>query len=264
MNFAVTAENDVSQWNDKTGVHYHFPKRYRELLQPGTRIVYYKGKLKKKEFSNQRLSKEPHYFATAVIGKVQVDPASEKGDLYAEVVDFSPFKEPVLAKQFGEYLEEIPENRSANYWRDGARKITQSVYQKIVGYQHIDEGNPSYGFSEGEEQCAYTASTEGQQSYRVVSTYERDPQLRRQALKYHGFSCKACGFDFEAFYGEYGAGYIEVHHIEPLSQRGGPVEVDPQIDLVPLCANCHAVVHRRRDETLSLEQLKEKIAGNTA
>ena len=31
----IIVENDVSQWEDRTGEVYHFPKRYRELLLPG-------------------------------------------------------------------------------------------------------------------------------------------------------------------------------------------------------------------------------------
>ena len=42
----VIAENDVSQWDDKTGLEYHFPKRYIPLLRKGTRVIYYKGKMK--------------------------------------------------------------------------------------------------------------------------------------------------------------------------------------------------------------------------
>ena len=45
-NYAVIVENDISAWADETGVLYHFPKRYLELLKPNTRVVYYKEKLK--------------------------------------------------------------------------------------------------------------------------------------------------------------------------------------------------------------------------
>ncbi|MBI7240155.1 restriction endonuclease, partial [Pseudomonas aeruginosa] len=37
--------------------------------------------------------------------------------------------------------------------------------------------------------------------------------------------------------------------------------VNPETDLVPLCANCHAVVHRRRDRTLSVDELKGLVRG---
>ena len=48
--YTVITENDESAWKDKTGVLYHFPKRYLKYLTPGTRVIYYKGKLKNKSF----------------------------------------------------------------------------------------------------------------------------------------------------------------------------------------------------------------------
>ncbi|GFN21937.1 HNH endonuclease [Thermanaeromonas sp. C210] len=89
--------------------------------------------------------------------------------------------------------------------------------------------------------------------------YERDPELRRAAIRLHGTRCLACGFDFEEAYGERGRGYIEVHHLKPVSALGGPAAVDPRADLTVLCANCHRMVHRRRDRVLGLEELREIV-----
>ncbi|KZL17544.1 HNH endonuclease [Pseudovibrio sp. Ad37] len=259
MKFAVITENDVSPWDDKTGQLYHFPKRYAKLLPSGTKVIYYKGKLKQAKFADQRLTKEPHYFAVAEIGTVKPDPESKKGDLYADIVNYRPFDEAILAKKDGDYLEDIPESKRSNYWRDGVREITIAVYYRILGQVPVPD-NMTYGFEEDDTQSSYTASMEGEQTYRTVSTYERDPKLRAQAIEFHGRVCKACGFDFGSFYGSYAEGFIEVHHIEPLSMRGGPIEIDPRKDLVPLCSNCHSVVHRKRDQALSIEQLKEMIS----
>lgn len=68
--------------------------------------------------------------------------------------------------------------------------------------------------------------------------------------------CEACGFDFEEAYGEYGKGYIECHHIEPLHTRDGSDEITKEEDLALLCANCHRMVHHRNPH-LSLDELKE-------
>ena len=77
-----------------------------------------------------------------------------------------------------------------------------------------------------------------------------------QAIAYHGLSCACCGFNFGERYGEYAKGMIQVHHRVPISERGGPVKVDPTTDLITLCANCHNVIHRRRDRTLDVDELK--------
>ena len=93
-----------------------------------------------------------------------------------------------------------------------------------------------------------------------VKKYERDPRNRAAAIKIHGYQCMACGFDFERFYGrELGRNIIEVHHVVPLSSRDEEVIVNPATDLVCLCANCHRMIHRKKNAILTLEELKEII-----
>ena len=77
----------------------------------------------------------------------------------------------------------------------------------------------------------------------VASVHERNRAARRACLAIHGHACLLCGFDFENEYGEIGAGFIHVHHIEPVASRGRRV-VDPKSDLIPVCPNCHAMIHR--------------------
>ncbi len=60
-----------------------------------------------------------------------------------------------------------------------------------------------------------------------------------------GLRCAACGFDFEAVYGEHGAGFIEAHHVVPLHQVQ-EVRRTTVADLAPLCSNCHRIIHKIR------------------
>lgn len=76
-----------------------------------------------------------------------------------------------------------------------------------------------------------------------VNRYERDPGARRACIAHRGNSCAACGFSFEVAYGEIGKDFIDVHHVVPVSQLNGGYRLDPLTDLVPLCANCHAMAH---------------------
>jgi predicted HNH restriction endonuclease len=73
----------------------------------------------------------------------------------------------------------------------------------------------------------------------------------------------ACNFDFAASYGALGRGYIEVHHAMPLADHGQR-ETDPKSDLIVLCANCHRMVHRRRDVCLTLGELRSKLGVGSA
>lgn len=85
---------------------------------------------------------------------------------------------------------------------------------------------------------------EGAASRVEVNRYERSPDARRDCIKHRGTTCEACGFSFEAVYGDIGKDFIHVHHIVPVSQLGRDYRLDPVRDLVPLCANCHAMAHR--------------------
>lgn len=97
---------------------------------------------------------------------------------------------------------------------------------------------------------------EGARKQRVTTVYERDLKNRLAAIHIHGMRCLVCGFDFGEFYGAWGAGYIEVHHLFPLAAQEQEREVDPTTDLVPVCANCHRMFHRKKDHVLSLEEVR--------
>lgn len=73
----------------------------------------------------------------------------------------------------------------------------------------------------------------GLRKKKIASVLQRGGQL----------ACEACGFDFEAVYGDRGAGYIECHHVLPLHVAGeGRTRLS---DLALICANCHRMIHRR-------------------
>jgi 5-methylcytosine-specific restriction protein A len=91
-----------------------------------------------------------------------------------------------------------------------------------------------------------------------VNRYERSPANRAACIAHYGTACQGCGFDFLSTYGELGEGYIEVHHRTPVSQMGDGYYVDPVSDLIPLCANCHAMVHRA-DPVMPLEVLRDLV-----
>ncbi|MCW9013519.1 MAG: HNH endonuclease [Gammaproteobacteria bacterium] len=91
-----------------------------------------------------------------------------------------------------------------------------------------------------------------------VNKYERNPINRATCISHYGAKCHACGFVFAEIYGEIGDEYIEVHHITPVSRIGSDYIIDPINDLVPLCSNCHSMIHRR-DPPLAIEVLKELI-----
>jgi len=55
----------------------------------------------------------------------------------------------------------------------------------------------------------------------------------------------AYGFNFSRVYGPLGAGFIEAHHLVPLSQlKGQIISLDPSKDFAVLCSNCHSMIHK--------------------
>ncbi|MBX3362742.1 MAG: HNH endonuclease [Phycisphaeraceae bacterium] len=79
----------------------------------------------------------------------------------------------------------------------------------------------------------------------VQNEYERNPTLRALCIRARGDRCMICGLSFGEVYGNAAVGIIHVHHLEPLGLVGDSHVVDPTRDLVPVCPNCHAVIHRR-------------------
>ena len=92
-----------------------------------------------------------------------------------------------------------------------------------------------------------------------MNRYEQDPDARRACIAHHGTSCAACGFSFEQKYGEIGRDFIPVHHLVPVSQLGSSYELDPITDLVPLCANCHAMAHQGVGTPRTVAELRRII-----
>ena len=258
----VIVENDTSQWKDETGAVYHFPKRYQTWLVQGTQVIYYKGRIKDKAYALVRLSADPHYFGMASIGKIYADPRSDKGDLFALIENFTPFEAAVLSKIDGEYLETIPATRVSNYWRDGVRPVSQADYDAIVSHASFLPSQADAVLPDTDDDpLIFESAKEGSKSSYFGTRYERRKDLRVKAIAIHGLDCKACGFDFEQAYGEHAKGFIHVHHIVPISEFGGEKAVNPETDLITLCANCHAMVHRNRDMTLGVDELKGMIRG---
>ena len=67
--------------------------------------------------------------------------------------------------------------------------------------------------------------------------------------------------DFEKKYGEIGKGFIHIHHKKPLSEINEEYEVDPIQDLIPVCPNCHAMIHMKKP-AYSIDEIQSLLAKN--
>ena len=91
-----------------------------------------------------------------------------------------------------------------------------------------------------------------------VNAYERNAEARKKCIEHYGYKCAVCAFDFEKIYGDIGKEYIHVHHVIPLAEIKQEYEVDPIKDLIPVCPNCHAMIHKAQP-ALTVKQLKKRI-----
>ena len=103
---------------------------------------------------------------------------------------------------------------------------------------------------------------EGQVLYKLHKYRERKRSIidakKKKVFKEKGeLKCEACGFDFEKTYGIVGRGFIECHHLIPLSNFDINKETRTE-DLALLCSNCHRMIHR--DLSISnIEEFKSKM-----
>lgn len=103
-------------------------------------------------------------------------------------------------------------------------------------------------------------SVEGNRVAVLVNRYERSPKERKRCLRVHGFSCKVCSMNFKQRYGEIGSEFIHVHHIIPVSKTRGSYVLDGARDLLPVCPNCHAMLHRH-EPPFSIGKLKRIVSS---
>jgi 5-methylcytosine-specific restriction endonuclease McrA len=124
---------------------------------------------------------------------------------------------------------------------DAAAKEIERLWAKHIRGQVADE-------VQGETLSAL----EGELQQRLVWSRTRESSLRtaklREAVKKSPdglLRCEVpgCGFCFEEVYGEVGADFAHVHHLNALAKRN-EAEQTTLADLAVVCANCHAMIHR--------------------
>lgn len=121
------------------------------------------------------------------------------------------------------------------------------IHEEDSNYE-IDLTDDNEGFPEGKEVLQQHLIRE--RDNRVIK------KVKNRFLQKHGkLFCEVCYFDFEEFYGELGAGYIEGHHTKPISEMKEGEETKVE-DIALVCSNCHRMLHRRRPWLL-MDELKK-------
>jgi hypothetical protein len=177
------------------------------------------------------------------------------------------YLKPILTDdgiKYGDFWKAIIDNGIFKIKGSPQRVNVQNFFQNFSGLILDDLTNIREGletFSQiNNDNYSGESVTEGGQRILTVTRYERDPNLKQQALAIHGYNCAICGFNFEQKYGEWGRGFAEIHHIKPLSlSHGEEVLTNPLDDIIVVCSNCHSMIHKKRGTTLSVSELRSKL-----
>lgn len=97
--------------------------------------------------------------------------------------------------------------------------------------------------------------TEGGLKEVVLSIHERNPVARKKCIEYYGTRCFVCKMQFAERYGPLFADLIHVHHRTPLQFQNEEYTVDPILDLIPVCPNCHMILHSKKDGVYTPEEV---------
>ena len=134
------------------------------------------------------------------------------------------------------------------------------------------------GFDEAQRQSALDRNyeniliEEGELTVSNRAVARRSALLKREAIKHFAdqdgsIACVGCGFRSEKAYGPDTRGMIEIHHTEPLFLRSGvgwrAAIADALALVVPLCPNCHRVVHRDRERCMPISELQHLVAQHS-
>lgn len=143
------------------------------------------------------------------------------------------------------YISFLEERNSSNEFNEIKSEIDNFVYEEDdIDNQKAEEG-------------------------RLITThygqYERSQKAKKICLKHYGYVCHICGINYCQKYGDkIGKSVIEVHHIDPINGFHGKSHmIDPIKDLIPVCSNCHSILHSKsKDVPYTIEEAKELLNAN--
>jgi predicted HNH restriction endonuclease len=168
-------------------------------------------------------------------------------------------------------------------YRDGSYYITEEGRQLVLNNKSSIQYILSSGFDYADVKSSlgrvYKSRTttiipyeelisEGGRKFEVTKSYERSQRLRTVAIEHFSHNgiivCDCCGFEFKSFYGEkFGKSCIEIHHLKPIFQYAS-MSIVQTIDsalrnLLPVCPNCHRVIHKNNITADMIPLLKQEI-----
>lgn len=155
------------------------------------------------------------------------------------------------------------------HWKDGedgrptiggfTPKLTKRKLTKVGPDWFASDFDDGSSVVLAEEISSPEKYSEGARVSVTINAYERNPKARTACIAHHGYVCAVCGFDFGRVFGDLGEGFIHVHHVVPIRKIGKEYKINPIKDLIPVCPNCHAMIHRA-EPPFTVKQLRQHIS----
>jgi len=167
------------------------------------------------------------------------------------------------------------ERKGLATFENGISKITDNGLKYLEENEVVLDSLKTQGFkpeeieSEVERDYSGIVVEEGALERTTTTQRSRSQLLRGIAVREfkrkndNRLFCVACGFDFSQTYGELGKDFIVIHHEKPVHTmdiEGSRRTLEEALKkVIPVCANCHSMIHREKGKMLSVEELKEII-----
>ena len=147
-------------------------------------------------------------------------------------------------------------NIIAKYYPANNLPTSDALIEDVLQYMHYYE-ELTYNNTHVDENINLTATEKKQ--YRLHFRIERNASISARVKRQKGYTCEACGFGFETRYGALGRGFIEAHHLTPISDLVvGQYQLNIANDFAVLCSNCHSMIHKL-DDCSNIEELRRII-----
>jgi 5-methylcytosine-specific restriction protein A len=145
-----------------------------------------------------------------------------------------------------------------NYYESIDNKKLPSIRNIHSRYLSLIADNKELNYP---EEINEIVLVEGAKKTITINVFERDQRARKECLSHYGAKCSVCELEFSSVYGPIGEGFIHIHHIIPIANIRQEYKINPIGDLIPVCPNCHAMLHKI-NPPFTIGELKEIVVKN--
>jgi len=193
---------------------------------------------------------------------------------YSNLIQGKLFTRTTSAKGTKYYLQKIYEENGNSGLQNALLSLSQHIEyyeqksgspvkkRKEIYFRYMDLlGEDIYKPTYADEVDYDIKYAEGKTKQVLVNSFERNPIARKLCIDHFGLKCQVCDFSFYEKYGDIGKAFIHVHHKIDLSSIGNEYSVNPLTDLIPVCPNCHSILHKKKP-SYTIDELKNIIKNS--